>query len=519
MAFAYLSVHCAARAPGLTASDVDTLDRADALVRDGCYTCLRQASDIYSSLIEQSGRPSDRALRGAFGVALLLAVREKEIGLPAARSLTRARELLPLLETDAARSTASQQDFGLLLQAAEAVTGDLSGLDAEERQRRDDLRQSETAPVPTGTLPAALRERASTDLFAAYLAIAISCEQPRNPTSFDGAALSAHHGEPLLLRYRLAACSSVQPTSLTQLREGDPRWTDAFFFEGRYEMGSPARAAEPVRAAALLARAVEAFPDSVAIHLMLARALEMNGDFAAALASLDQVVARKPGHVDARLGRVRNLSSLNRTDDAIAAATELIAAGTWHVGDAYYWRAWNQYLARRLERAWADVQEAMRLLANTAVYALAGSIAYARKDLDTAVRHFDQALQMDATNCAAASSGGLVHVDLGAWELAADKYSTATNCFALAAKTARADLERIEQTTIEAPVKAARLSTARKRIESAEDLSGQSALSAAQSYIRANQDQLALRYIEVAERHPASRASALALRTRIAGVQ
>ena len=284
-------------------------------------------------------------------------------------------------------------------------------------------------------------------------------------------------------------------------------------------MGSPARSAEPVRAAALLVRAAEVFPESIATHAMLARAQEMNGEFAGALASFDQVLALKPAHVDARLGRVRNLSFLSRADEAIAAATALIDVGTWHVGDAYYWRAWNQYLARRPEPAWADVQEAMRLLANTSVYALAGSIAYARKDLDTAVHHFDRALQMDSTNCAAASSAGVVHVDQSAWQLAADKYSKATNCFALAATAARADLEKLEQSSLEPGLKATRLSTARKRIESAEELSGQSALSAAESHIHARQEGQAVIYIEQAERHPASREAARALRARIASVR
>jgi hypothetical protein len=42
---------------------------------------------------------------------------------------------------------------------------------------------------------------------------------------------------------------------------------------------------------------------------------------------------------------------------------------------------------------------------------------------------------MDPTNCVAASSTGLVQVDRGAWQLAAEKYSTATSCFALTVST------------------------------------------------------------------------------------
>jgi tetratricopeptide (TPR) repeat protein len=253
--------------------------------------------------------------------------------------------------------------------------------------------------------------------------------------------------------------------------------------------------------------------------MMLANAQEMNGDFAASLATFDQVLALKPTHVDARLGRVRTLTYLGRADEAIKTATELIELGTWHVGDAYYWRAWNTYQIHRLGPAWADIQHAMRLRANTAVYALAGSIAYARKDLDTAVGHFDRAFEMDPTNCPAVSSAALVHMDQAAWQPAAESFSKATSCYALAAGTAGKELTSLEQSALEPELKARRMASARKRIESGEELAGQSALNAAQSFVQSGQTRLALDYIELAERHPATRDQALALRARIGSMR
>jgi tetratricopeptide (TPR) repeat protein len=222
--------------------------------------------------------------------------------------------------------------------------------------------------------------------------------------------------------------------------------------------------------------------------MTLARAQEMNGQFVQALASLDHVLALKPTHVDARFGRVRKLSFLSRADEAFVAATLLIEAGTWHLGKCSTGVRGTSTWARRLEPAWFDVQEAVRLMADTSVYALARSVAYARKDLDTAVHHFDAAKEMDPpANCAAASSAGLVHVNRAAWPLAAEEYSTATRCFTLTAKVARADLERLEQSALEPAVKAARLSTAQKRLESAQELGGRTALSAAEGYVHAGQ--------------------------------
>ena len=506
----------------LSAADTTSVDRADALVRDGCYRCLNQASEIYAGVLDrQALRSSSRVLRALYDTTLLLAVRQKEIGVDADATLARARTLLSRLRGSTSSQTSGSDQMETLLEAAEAVVGDLSGLDSEERALREDALQSRpVSSATTARLHEDLQKLAATDLVAAYLVWALGCGASGNrPPTRDGLDPSPVLDEFPLMRYRVAICSSGQPVALTRLREENPGWIETLYFEGKHEMGSPARPAEPVRAAATLTRAAEAFPESVAIQMTLARAQEMNGEFAQALASFDHVLALKPTHVDARLGRVRNLSFLSRADEAVAAATALIEGGTWHVGDAYYWRAWNQYLAQRLDRAWLDVQEALRLLANTSVYALAGSVAYARKDLDTAVHHFEAALQMDPTNCVAASSAGLVHVDRGAWQLAAEQYSTATSCFALTAKAARAGLEILEQSALEPAVKAARLSTARKRIDSAEELGGRSALSAAEGYVHASQAGLALTYIELAERHPATRTDARTLRARIASVQ
>jgi tetratricopeptide (TPR) repeat protein len=363
----------------------------------------------------------------------------------------------------------------------------------------------------------ALEPSTAQDPTAAYLTLALGCEWPR-PRVANAVTTRPDGEDPPLLRYRRAICSGDRPTTLVALREADERWTDTLFFEGKYEMGSPARAAEPARAAALLRSAGETYPDSMAIRLMLANAQEMNGDFADALASFDRVLASRPAHVDALLGRVKNLSYLGRANEGIAAATALIDLATWHVGEAYYWRAWNAYQTRRLEPAWADVQQALRLLANTSVYALAGSVAYARRELDTAIGHFDRAFEIDPSNCLAVWSAGLVHVDTMAWPPAADRFSKATACFAMAAKHARTELAALDQTALEPAVKA-RVSSARKRAESAEELGGQAALQAAQCFLNTNQKSLALTYVELAARHASTRDKAEALRPAIDGLR
>jgi tetratricopeptide (TPR) repeat protein len=159
------------------------------------------------------------------------------------------------------------------------------------------------------------------------------------------------------------------------------------------------------------------------------------------------------------------------------------------------------------------------LLVNTAVYSLAGSIAYARKELDTAIRHFDRAFEIDVTNCLAVWSSGLVQADKKDWAPASDRFSKATTCFAAAAKSARADLARLESSSLSPVVKARRTAAAQKRIDSAEELGGQSAFNAAQSFAQIGQKAQALTYVALAESQPSMREKALALRARIETMQ
>ena len=502
-----LLTQCAARKPALTPAELADAGRAEALMRDGCYTCLRDAAGIYARLTEPATRKApERVLRGAFDTAVLLAVREKELGLTPDASLAHARELAARLPDErpaagatraarpgaaAGQAPAAHTRPAELLAAAEAVFGDVTKLDSEERLQHEQRKPVSTLPLATTSDPTA-SDPAASNLVGAYLAIAIHCEQPRGAAPMPGAQAAAdllsaiardESTSPPLLRYRAAICSG-EPATLRRMREADPRWAEIDFFEGKYEMGSPARSADPERAAVLLTRAATAFPESIAIRLMLANAQELAGDAAVALDAFDRVLAARPGHVDARLGRLRTLSYLARADEAIATATILIDAGAWHVGDAYYWRAWNRYQSRRLDEAWADVKQALSLLSNTAVYALAGSIAYARKELDTAVTHFDRAFEIDPSNCLAVWSSGLVHTERAAWPAAAVSFSKATSCFATAAANARTELAGIEKAALAPATKERRLASTRKRLESAEDLRGQAALNAARSVMR-----------------------------------
>jgi tetratricopeptide (TPR) repeat protein len=234
-----------------------------------------------------------------------------------------------------------------------------------------------------------------------------------------------------------------------------------------------------------------------------------------ALALFDAILETQPAHREALLGRLLSLSYLRRHYDAVRTATQMIDLGTYHMGDAYYWRAWNRYQVHELPLAWNDVEAATKLMVNTAVYTLAGFIAYAQRELDTAIDRLVRAFKMDNTNCEAVWTEGMVHVDKQQWNEASARFTTAVGCFGTDAQAARDAIATAQNSTWSPSVKARRIATAQKRADSSEHRRAQSAFNAASSYLRLARKAEALGHVDIAAEHPLLKDKAAALRVTI----
>ena len=491
------------------------LGKAHALMSDGCYRCLQDALAIYEQLLTYP-QPPGGAASGAFRASLLLTLRSKELGLPADQFRATTRTYAAKLTEVTTRAKGTQEiPAQRLLDALELVNGETSGLPPEERERRS-REQRALWPQRAGVWPdarLALESALSTDMVAQYLALAIDCEHAASRKTIKHESILARHPQPLI-RFRVALCG-IPNLLVDPLRQHDPRWVDTLFFEGRHEM-TKFPAPDIGRAAELLNAAHAEFPASTAMTLTLGNARNALEEHAVALDLFDSVLLTEPTHREALLGRLLSLSYMKRHYDAIRTAAQMIDLGTYHMGDAYYWRAWNRYQVHELPSAWSDVEAASKLMMNTAVFTLAGFIAYAQRDLDTAIDRLDRAYRMDNTNCEAVWTEGMVQVDKEEWTHAAARFGTAMTCFAAGAEFARAEIKTAQNATWAESVKARKIATARKRAESSEHRHAQSAFNAASSYIRQGRKAEALTYADLAAQHPLLMEKASALRATIA---
>jgi tetratricopeptide (TPR) repeat protein len=499
---------CASRRP--SPQLVAELGQAQALVAAGCYRCLQDALATFQRIAAEPHALPD-AKHDAFGAALLLVIRSRELGLSDGAALEQARRLRVESRSPSGLSADTYFD------ALRLVSGELTGQSPDERERRDkERRLLWTADGSVPTARTALTPGLQTEMVAQYLALAIDCEDAAARKTLDVDPILARYPVPLM-RFRAALCARTTDTlsqQMVALRDADARWVDTYFFEGAREM-SRYPTPDVGRAAELFALAHSAFPDSPAVTLALAHARNALSEYDAALALFDRALIEQPTHRDALLGRVLSLSYLNRHQDAIRSATQLINLGMFHQGDAYYWRAWNRYRVHLLPAAWEDVTRATELMVNTSVFTLAGFIAYAQQQLDTAIARLTEAYRLDATNCEAVWTEALVHVDQQAWTPASARFAVAVQCFAGAAEQARRDIAVATSAAWTEALKARRLAAAQKQLATAEHRGAQAAFNAAGSYARLGQKAEAIAYLERAAAHPLLKEKAAALRASV----
>jgi tetratricopeptide (TPR) repeat protein len=402
---------------------------------------------------------------------------------------------------DHIKPSARQLPPSAFFDALALIQGDTTGLPPSERERR--AVQHRVRWTTDGSAPparAALSPFVGDDVVAEYVALTLDCENGQALTPGERERVLARHPIPVI-QFRLHVCAADE-RGLRTLLETDDRWVDTLAIRGRLAM---VRYPSPnlVEAARLLGAAHREFARSDSISLALAAAQNALADHSSALTLYDEVLKNQPGHPDALLGRVLSLSYLKRHVDAVATATVLIDLGTEHVSDAWYWRAWNRYQLQQLPDAWRDVTNATSSSGNASAYLLAGVIAYARQWPFTAIDRLQTAYAMDSSQCEAVWIEALVHVDQEDWRIAGGRFAIAVDCFGDAADQAKRQLNAAQQAPHTDPNGDSRLqSIATEQLASAQLRLAHSAYNAANSYARAGDHNIALRYLAIAASHP-----------------
>jgi tetratricopeptide (TPR) repeat protein len=342
---------------------------------------------------------------------LLLAFRERELGLPASDASRRA----------AARATPAS--------LPEDVRDRVLEILGEPQHLPDG--EADKLAAAMAPLVRALSARAAGSLAAAYALTAVTCRTSGRPpdSSADGLLLARWRESSVAIQYADLACASVVTASdVDALLGADRRFAEAHYMAGISEL----QQGRLLSAYARLGKAGEAFPGSYAVTSALANVALAIGRIGEALGYYERALETRDDPA-ARLGRAKALTYLERHDEAIDALDALVDAGTWSPGEAHYWRAWNLYQRSQHDAARRDALRALQSWPSAHVERLAGLTALALDRHDEARGHFEQALTRAPDDCESRLYLAQLDTHAQAWTAALDGFEAAAGCFARAA--------------------------------------------------------------------------------------
>jgi len=466
--------------------------RADGLVRAGCYGCLAQALSVYERL---GAPPADlAAARGkAVDTAILLAIRERELGLGAGRWRARAEDL--------ARALPPPRDVAEFFAIVDAVGWRSAGVSAEQQDTI--LAVQPIVSAQFANWRASLLPGAPRDLLSAYALLTLDCLYSYRLSLLKQAAWPLPAGAPPLLRYREAICPGGAPDAIAALAADEPRFSELQLWLGEIALGrGTLRTAERHFLAA-----VADIPELMAAKYRLGVVAFQMEDIEAAQVHFHDVVKAVPGQRDAMLGEAKTLGYLGRQDAAIAVLDEMVRLGTWYIGDAHYWLAWNRHRLKQYDVADDEIVMARRALPmDPNVDKLAGLVALARNDTPRAELEFRRAVQhyedRQIRDCDAGYYLASVLVSQRMWAEGAERFVLAVPCYAADEQAARSRIAEIRAADLTEDRKARLITAKEKQVASAQAQQARAAYNGAVAYANLGDKDRARPLAEQASRYP-----------------
>jgi tetratricopeptide (TPR) repeat protein len=323
----------------------------------------------------------------------------------------------------------------------------------------------------------ALHDEAGQDPLAAYVWLSFACGPGGSGTPEEALAAVGELRDLPLLQFGHVACSTQQFVKLQAILAGNPRFVEVSYLLGQALVGR-----------VKLDDADEAFGRAYAWHprwpaatLALANVAMTAEDFERALTFYEKSLELEPHALDGLLGKTRALTYLGRYESAIAVTDQLLAE-RWNLGEARYWRAFDELQLGRLGEAWDDIEASGRLLINAAVPKLAGTIAYRRQQLEVARTKFDESRGRDASDCETGFYLGMVLAEQRNWSRTADVFVETARCLDDSVRALALDIEAIRQSTVREERKSRSIARREQQIASARRMRATSTFNTAVAY-------------------------------------
>ena len=381
------------------------IGEADALYARGHYTAIKEALHIYGDALEVPGRRAavaEKYVRAAIAFGL----REKELGVLAAKPTN-----------DLARFIDSEPSLAVYAPWLELLAGlpnKVKGSPGDvEKNGRTLEAQLDWVNAKVPDLDRGIGERAQTDDLAAALRLALRAAFfYKFPDKLALGAYSQRNPGSRLAAFQEAVSPPLVPEMLEALLALDPEFSEMHFYLGEVALlGGALLTAERHYLAVH-----DKIPGSLSVLISVAKVAFQMEETENCLEYNDKALALLPTYRDALLGRGLCLGYLGRNDEALAVLARLLELGTYYIGEAHFWTAWNLNELGRLEEARRAIDSAKVFLVGVSdVTTLSGIVAYRQGRLDDAEKDLRASLDVEPSDSDAAFYLGKLYADRKDW--------------------------------------------------------------------------------------------------------
>ena len=211
---------------------------------------------------------------------------------------------------------------------------------------------------------------------------------------------------------RTAVSPSLEPDRLEALLALDPEFSEIHYYLGEVALLD----GKLLTAERHYLTVHEKIPESLSVLISLAKVAFQMEEVESCLGYNEKALALFPTYRDALLGQGLCLGYLGRNDEALVVLARLLELGTYYIGEARYWTAWNLNELGCLEEARRAVESAKVFLVGVSdVATLSGIVAYRQGRLDAAEKDLREALDIEPSASDAAYHLGKLYADRKEW--------------------------------------------------------------------------------------------------------
>jgi len=463
---------------------------AEAQVKRGCYIGFKQAIQIYQEL---DGQPSmtKKIAYPYLRALLLMAVREREVGILSHASCQKALELV--------KENPALRQFLPYFEIADSMSPRTRGIMqditvAAVKKVDDDFLQQKQAEAD-------LYNKALADDYHAYLYVAFFtgygfyAEKANEST----AAILARYPESILLRYKNAIYPRSNQVKLEALIQADSEFYEAYYNLGELSIGGQ----NLLEAEKNFLKALEGLAESPQVTIYLGSIYTATEEFEKSLEFYDKTLALSPKYRDALLGKAISLSYLGRYQEAIEVLNRNVELGFYLMGESYYWLAWNTHELKDNDSAQANIEESKgRLPTNSEVFGLSGTIAFEKGEIDRAEKEFLEALKYNGGNTEALYGLGRLYGQKEKWSDSAAYYERAAFVFERNESAIADRIDQIKKSSLSEERKARLLAKKEQQLKITQATAATAFYNAAASFANSGQKAKALDMAARAARHP-----------------